>query len=109
MGTIRSELKRFERRRLRPFFRRLRLGQNRPRTPPLIAHGATAAGGPPVTEIEELLVAMIREQVRNDVGPESTAAGAAGATGSASLDAFVRAMLAGRAKADASLGTRGTA
>ena len=109
MGTIRSELRRFERRRLRPFFRRLRLGQNRPRTPALIADGATAAGGPPVTEIEELLVAMIREQVRNDVGPQSTAAGAAGATTSASLDAFVRAMLAGRPDGDAASGTRRTA
>ena len=78
MGTIRSELKRFERRRLRPLFRRLRLGQNRPRTPALIADGATAAGGPPVTEIEELLVAMIREQVRNDVGPPWTAGGGFG-------------------------------
>jgi len=108
MGTIRSELKRFERRRLRPFFRRLRLGQNRLRTPALIADGATAAGGPTVTEIEELLVAMIREQVRNDVGPQSTAASAAGATSSASLDAFVRAMLVGRPDGEAS-GTRRTA
>jgi len=109
MGTIRSELKRFERRRLRPLLRRLRLGQNRSRTPALIADGATAAGVPPVTEIEELLVAMIREQVRNDAGPQSTAAGAAGGTGSASLDAFVRAMLAGRPDGDAASGTRRTA
>jgi hypothetical protein len=52
---------------------------------------------------------MIREQVRNDAGPQSTAAGAAGTTGSASLDAFVRAMLAGRPDGDAASGTRRTA
>jgi hypothetical protein len=109
MGSIRSELKRFERLRLRPFLRRFRLGRNRPRTPTLIDNGAMAAGGPPVAEIEELLVAMIREQVRNDVGPQSTAAGAAGAMRSASLDAFVRAMLAGRPDGDTASGTRRTA
>lgn len=93
MGTIRSELKRFERRRLRPLFRLFRLGQSRPRIPALIAEGAAPATATPMTEIEELLVAMIRDQVRRGDGAR---AAAAGTTGSVALDDFVRAMMAGR-------------
>lgn len=105
MGTIRSELRRFERRRLRPLFRLLRIGRNRPRTPALIVDAARASGGPPVPEIEELLVAMIREEIRRDT--PSSAVGAIDAlAGSPALDSFVRAMLAMRPAGESLSGAR---
>jgi hypothetical protein len=105
MGTIRSELRRFERRRLRPLFRLLRLGRSRPRTPALIADAARVPGGQPVPEIEELLVAMIREEIRRDA-PSSAAGAIDGLTGSPALDSFVRAMLAMRPAGESVCGTR---
>jgi len=60
MGSIRDELRRFERRRLRPLFRRFK--KRRDEQPPAIL--PTAADVRVGDDHEELLVALVRAELR---------------------------------------------
>jgi hypothetical protein len=103
MGSIRSELRRFERRRLRPIFHFFKRPRQAPQPAALIASDAAVSDGPPVNEMEQLLVAMIREKMRHAAAPQAAGGtdDVADRSGSSGLDAFVRSMLAGSAAADA--------
>jgi hypothetical protein len=64
MGSIRDELRRFERRRLRPLFRRFK--RRRDDQPPAILPPATVV--PVGDDHEELLVALVRAELRRRAG-----------------------------------------
>jgi hypothetical protein len=106
MGSIREELRRFERRRLRPLFRRFKRHRDEPavhvQPPP-----AAAAGD----DVEELLVALVRAELRRRAGePVATVPAAVPPIGGGSeAERLVRSLLATRADAPAAAMPRGEA
>lgn len=100
MGSIREELRRFERRRLRPLFRRFKRHRE----------DRSAAGLQPATDQrvgddhEELLVALARAELRRraDGHPADAAVEAAIAGGRTEAERLVRSLIgAGRLQATA--------
>lgn len=69
MGSIREELRRFERRRLRPLFRRFKRRRDEPSA---AVHQSPAArtghAGHPGDDHEELLIALVRAELRRRSG-----------------------------------------
>jgi hypothetical protein len=100
MGSIREELRRFERRRLRPLFRRFK--GRREHQPPA---GLQPAADPRMgDDYEELLVALARAELRRraDGHPADAAVEAAITGGRTEAERLVRSLLgAGRLPATA--------
>lgn len=92
LNAVRKELRRFEKRRLRPVLHMFRRSSSR-----ISAGSETTAQSASLADsaLEQLLVAMLREQVRG-VKPGIARTARPSGTDPCELDSFVRGMLAAR-------------
>jgi hypothetical protein len=90
LNAIRKELRRFEKRRLRPVLHMFRRSSSRAASEGFETRAESASLGH--AAMEQLLVAMLREQVRGATPGTARPAG----SDSSDLDSFVRGMLAVR-------------